>query len=62
MKNGSHQRSSYPFDKPLPQRIVYWDEPWGTVEKSGSPFYTKRMHRKKQRQHNRKLEKEAEHG
>lgn len=43
MNPGSHQRSSYPWDKPLPKHIK------GKVRK--------KMHAKKQREHNKQLVK-----
>lgn len=74
MFNGSHSRSSYPFDKRIPKS--YKPNP---LKDDGSYYYgwnnklsydsgfssagkqvSKDMHKKKQRQHNRKLEKQID--
>ena len=48
MENGSHSRTSYPFDKMVPKmRGAFYDSNVRQAEK--------KMHKKKQRQHNLKL-------
>lgn len=51
MKNGSHSRHSYPFDKMVPKTIT---NNKGKLRISPNTVI-KKLHNKKQRQHNQKL-------